>query len=121
MGGPDDSVSVRYRPPAPNLVYSPTWSPSGADIAFLEVQGEGEVVTLKILEVADGSVRTVVQETANSGTPSTANPFSVCWLPGGTRLVFSAAHLYVVGADGTGLRQLTTADGVFDHSVSCSQ
>jgi Tol biopolymer transport system component len=134
-----DPLETRYQPSAFEAsVYSPVWSPSGTELAFLEVlhnAGQTSILrtSLKVLDITSGAVRTLAVVQGSGGVEwGTANSFSACWLPGGERLVFNAAstgvtgdepvqaHLYVVGADGAGLRQLTTARDVFDHSVSCS-
>jgi Tol biopolymer transport system component len=136
---PADPLETRYQASAfESFIYSPVWSPSGTELAFLEVLHTASLASilstsLKVLDISSGAVRTLAVLQGSGGADwNTANSFSACWLPGGERLVFNAASagvtgngpvratLYVVGADGAGLRQLTTARDVFDHSVSCS-
>ncbi len=55
-------------------VYSPAWSPNGSDLAFLEVlrSTDGLILStsLKVLELASGTVRTVaVVQGSGEGTP----------------------------------------------------
>jgi Tol biopolymer transport system component len=109
-------------------IYSPTWSPSGAQIAFLEldVTGVGGDITVSVrLMDSDGSnVRTVTTD-VHHGSFSEFG-FSLCWSADALRLFFnrrdtsSTSHIYSVNvADGT-VTQITSAAGVRDGSVSCS-
>lgn len=100
---------------------TPTWSPNGKQLAFGSASKEVRDGTLKYTEIsvmnADGSgVRQVTDVTADK-------PFSMdvnrpAWSPDGKRLVFEVQNLktadppnrralFVVNADGSGLRQLT--------------
>ena len=93
--------SVRVRGGGRHFVargYAPDWSPAGA-LAFTEIDGVGIAV-----REPGGRIRTV---TATGSEPS--------WAPSGDRLAFTdydvAANrfaLYVVNADGSGLRKLWT-------------
>jgi hypothetical protein len=139
--GPDEPLTARYVPGSTDArIFGTAWSPDGGRVAFMEVdygtEGSYPVVlttSVRVLDLADGQVRTLAVLDGSGTTEwSTRNPISVCWLPGGDRLVFNAfapgvtgsdptlASLYVVGADGQGLARLTTAVDVFDHGVSCS-
>ncbi len=135
-----DPLEARYqRSSLASGIHSPIWSPNGTELAFLEVLRQSDITSpilstsLKVLNVVDGAVRTLaVVQGSGRVLWNTANPFSVCWLPGGESLVFNAAstgvtgnepiraNLYVVDGNGSNLRQLTTATDAFDHSVSCS-
>ena len=110
------------------------WSPDGNEIAIIEVEpGDGTYITrLFIITAATGARRLLAEVAgAGSGLWHSANLFSVCWLPGGQKLVFNAimpgpagsvarSSLHVINADGTGLTRLTTREDAFDHNVSCA-
>jgi Tol biopolymer transport system component len=81
---------------------------------------------------ADGSNVTTIATGAGSNAHALggwigANNLSLCWMPDGSRLVFTVpeseliGHIWVVHADGTGLAQLTSAPGAWDRSISCSR
>lgn len=76
----------------------PAWSPDGTRISWISGN------RLRVVEVADGSARTV-----HAGT----RPGDPAWSPDGRRLAFvDGGYLHVVGADGTGLRRLGAYDFV---------
>ena len=118
-------------------IYAAEWSPDGEQIAFIEVVHDvGNVVSssLKVHDRATGVARLVATVPGSgSGLWHLTTLVSLCWLPGGTHIAFSAprtgatsggimrSSVFVVGADGTGLVQVTTAADVFDHSVSCTR
>ena len=119
----------------PNVV-SPTWSPDGSRVAFIETTSDN-VTTSRMLSMAlkllnlDGSVTTIVSIPAPSvqfggGWAGYLN-YSLCWTADGSRIVFTrpesdlVAHLWVVRADGSGLAQLTSAPDAWDRSVSCTR
>jgi Tol biopolymer transport system component len=113
---------VQHDPPCRELMH-PAWSPDGELIAATELgpveTGERRLVILR----ADGSLLsrlpplTSVEERGGGHTQTEADP---AWSPEGSRLVFSGQtgfndlgnrrsnlDVYVVNADGTGLRRLT--------------
>jgi Tol biopolymer transport system component len=80
----------------------PAWSPDGTRIAF------GEWVSGLFVMAADGSGRRKVAD----ATPHNG----ISWSPDGERIVFSgpsedSGALFVVGADGAGLVQITDPGG----------
>jgi hypothetical protein len=109
------------------------WSPDGQEIAVTVVQrtvaNEISGTAVQVLNVGTGALRTVAvipRRPDSGGTVGQTNS-SVCWLPGNGKLVFTApgevrlrASVYVIGADGNGLAQLTTATTAFDSNISCT-
>jgi hypothetical protein len=78
----------------------PTWSPDGRRLAFVHVSaGRRRLVTANL----DGSGLTVVTPTLERDVDDPE------WSPDGSRLTFSDfADIYVVNADGSNLRSLTS-------------
>jgi hypothetical protein len=109
-------------------LYSPTWSPSGAEIAFFEILSfdPSGFANLALKRMAgDGSnVRTIATLKHYGGTAE--SNFSMCWPGDGARIFFSlfdasvTSHiLTAVVADGS-VTAITSAPEVLDGSVSCS-
>jgi TolB protein len=95
--------------------YYPRWSPDGRTIVFMQTVPPYITWDLRVLRVQTGKVTDL--------TRNPRNEFDPAWSPDGTRIVFAsdaASHagfrsLYVIAADGSGLRQLTT--GAADDSM----
>lgn len=97
----------------------PAWSPDGRWLAFTRFPGEpGAPVTLHVIRVDGTGERTVFTQTSRdmrSGPryPSPGGwPRDPLWSPDGQRIVFTKHFqtgntLWVVNADGTGLRRLS--------------
>jgi Tol biopolymer transport system component len=106
----------------------PAWSPDGRTLAFASNRsGNFDVYTMR----SDGSgLRRLTRDPADDREPA--------WSPDGSRIVFSSnrlagaaerkarkngyevAHLYVVRADGSHLRRLTTGVTAGDHTPAWS-
>lgn len=115
-------------------LHAATWSPDAQRIAFLVLtrtaqDGPRQQVIIKTVD-AQGQGETTVATVSSSGQEDIGGEndiYSLCWSPDGSHIVFDVpdgdaqAHLWVVQADGTGLAQVTSAPGVWDHSVSCTR
>jgi hypothetical protein len=94
--------SDRARLPATGLDTTPSWSPDGRRIAVV-----GEDVRIRLRPLASGLRETVLPLDGNEPD----------WSPDGTRLAFQTnrgselLRIYVVRADGSGLRPLTAERG----------
>jgi hypothetical protein len=120
----------------PNIVGA-TWSPDGAHLAFIEATSDNVTthrmlsMALKVMNADGTNVTTIVTRPMTNvqfggGWAGFAN-YSMCWTADGSRLVFTipeselVGHIWVVGADGSGLAQLTSAPDAWDRSVSCTR
>ena len=111
-------------------VFAPAWSADGRRLAFLEA-GEDSLYVRVMGDDGSSPVTLAtlptVSRTKRRFTVYLPNTFSMCWSTDDSRLFFSAlepderAHIWVVLADGTGLRQLTTRSDGSDINVSCAR
>ena len=123
---PGGLAQILYTGAGPDL-YSPTWSPSGAEIAFFEIVSFDQVgfANLALKRMADdgSNVRTIatLRDYGNPGELS----LSMCWPGDGSRIVFSlfdsvdASHVFAVTVADGNVTQITSAPKVNDYSVSC--
>lgn len=123
---PGGAAQILYTGAMEN-VYSPTWSPSGAEIAFFEILSFDQAgfanVALKRMAGDGSNVRTIATFRHFGGTSEF--DFSMCWPGDGARILLniydasSTSHIYsATVADGS-LVQITSAPGVRDGFVSC--
>jgi hypothetical protein len=97
------------------LSYSPVFSPDGTRIAFLSREGDHRPWSV-IVANADG---TNPMNVTGDMKVVTSPGDGLAWSPTGSQLVFTSSdrgrdRLYVVGADGSGLRPIT--DSVHDRN-----
>jgi Tol biopolymer transport system component len=100
----------RMRKIGPDDAALPSWSPDGAEIAFVnEDNGSAYVIS-----PAGSGLRRVVDVASLPGGRHFPPNFTsrLAWSPDGRKIVFAAgkirsSHLYMVNLDGSGLVQLT--------------
>ena len=96
--------------PGGAALFSPAWSPDGSLVAFPSILGEGDSIKAAISVMkADGTGRRVIVGPGAGGTYARTIASGLAWSPDGSHLAFSSVfgHIYFVGADGSGLRQIT--------------
>jgi Tol biopolymer transport system component len=107
------------------ILHSPAWSPSGAEIAFIQ-RSPGSTFANPLLDLtamaSDGSnLRTL----ATFAYHPESTTFSLCWGADGSTLFFSLgdsqteSHIYAVAASGGTAVPITTQAGAADFFVSC--
>jgi Tol biopolymer transport system component len=99
-----DGTMLAQIPELADQAFGLRLSPDGSTIAFITGDVNGQVATIR----TDGSNLTYLTEPAtnsNAGDAQTA----VSWSPDGTQIAYaSSGDLYVIDADGSNVRQLTT-------------
>ena len=108
MNADGSSVEQLTQEPRAPFAVSPAWSPDGSSIAC--VSGEGaDVWGIHLLKLDSGALHLISQAGLGGTRPT--------WSPDGERIAYTKAdtardfsHVWVMGADGGGARQLTFAE-----------
>jgi Tol biopolymer transport system component len=94
--------------------YNPAWSPDGTRIAF--ASNRSGLFRIYVMDARGGGLRLVGPRRSGGG-----GSYTPAWSPDGRRLAFSSsattpnnAEIYIVNADGSGLRRLTYTQGDVD-------
>ncbi len=87
---------------------APAWSPDGQHLAYASAVNGSRQSQIFVLDLASGHHRPITPVMADQ------EPLNPSWSPDGTQIVFDSeifpagpSHLWVVGADGTGLHVIT--------------
>ena len=125
----DGSNLIKIASSQTGSFYSPAWSPDGQKIAYLLYFRDYGYTSLELIVMnADGSNP---QSLANFETENVTgygdDAISLCWSPDGSKIAFNkkeeghlVSHIYIINSDGSGLTQVTFAEGVTDGNISWS-
>lgn len=132
MDGSNRRLLVSH--PEGRFFESPEFSPDGKKIAFLSVLPDSSFnykqLDLYTVEVTGENLKLISSFDIQAKEWAVNGKFygvSVAWSPDGTKLLFNRpegdfiSHLYLINSDGTGLTQITSAEGVTDRCVSWSR
>jgi Tol biopolymer transport system component len=110
-----DGSGLRNLTRSPEHEFAPAWSPDGRKIAFTRSRDyfrRGNVALYVINADGSGERRLTQTRGRHDGNPVWSYPGSAVWSPDGRLLAFAAKRdgnfdVYVLNADGSGLRNLT--------------
>ncbi len=105
-----DGSGFRLVTRGPNNNAFPSYSPDGKQLVYRTTGPDGR--GLRVMNLTDHSVRTLTNEADNFPVWSPRDDVILF-----TRLVEPAFQIFTIHADGTGLRQLTSAAGNHGHGV----
>ena len=121
-----DGSNVQRLTPAGMDVGDPDWSPDGTRLVFQSptepvTSGEQNIYTIR----SDGTGLTQLTKHLSSGPSGGQGTFHPCWSPDGSEIVFShspglnadGADLFVMNADGSGLRVLAAT--ALNENAAC--
>jgi TolB protein len=117
--GSGTKALTRCTLPACTADGSPAWSRDGSRIAFGRLMPNGRF-QVRVMG-ADGSDQRSLFEDRFTGSSSTDVVASPTWSPDGKRIAFEKDHkVYVMGADGSGVRNLTGTGSASDFAPAWS-
>lgn len=101
--GMNPQTALQSREP----IISPSWSPDGAQLAYVSFESKKPVVYVHTL--ATGQRRVVANFRGSNSAPA--------WAPDGRRLAVvltkdGGSQLYIVNADGSGIQRLASSSGI---------